>query len=44
MKSKFRIELLDEAVEFLNNLDQKVKEKIFYNLRKSQIQNDKSLL
>ncbi len=27
----------------MNNLDQKAKVKIFYNLRKSQIQNDKTL-
>jgi len=43
MKPKYRIELLDDAVEFLNKLDNKAREKIFYNLKKSQITNDKTL-
>ncbi len=44
MKPKYRIEFLDEAVEFLNNLDEKAREKIYYNLKKSQIKNDNSLV
>lgn len=43
MKPKYRIELLDDAVYFLNNLDKKAREKIYYNLKKSQITNDKTL-
>ena len=43
MKPKYRIELLDDAVDFLNNLDKKAREKIYYNLKKSQITNDKTL-
>ena len=43
MKSKYRIEFLDEAVEFLNSLDNKAREKIYYNLKKSQITNDNTL-
>ena len=37
------IELLDEAVEYLNNIDKNAREKILFNLRKSQIYKDKTL-
>jgi len=43
MEPKFRIELLKDAVDFLNGLDEKAREKIYYNLKKSQISNDKTL-
>jgi phage-related protein len=43
MKPKYRIEFLDDAVEFLNGLNEKAREKIYYNLKKSQIQNDNTL-
>jgi len=43
MIPKYRIEFLDDAVEFLNNLDEKAREKIYYNLKKAQITNDKTL-
>jgi len=43
MKPKYRIEFLDEAVEFLNELNEKAREKIYYNLKKSQIKNDNTL-
>ena len=43
MEPKFRIELLDEAVEFLERLDTKARYKIYYNLRKAQLKNDKSV-
>ncbi len=43
MGREYRIEFLKEAVEFLNNLNEKAREKIYYNLRKSQIQNDATL-
>ncbi len=43
MKSNFEIELLPEAVEFLENLEYKAREKIYYNLKKSQFINDKEL-
>jgi phage-related protein len=39
----FDIELLPEAVEFLNELDDKTREKIYYNLRKAQSTNDNEL-
>lgn len=40
MKPSFEIELLHDAVEFLENLDPKTREKIYYNLKKSQFVND----
>ena len=43
MKPKYRIEFLDEAVEFLSGINEKAREKIYYNLKKAQIQNDKTL-
>ncbi len=43
MKPNFDIRLLPEAIEFLENLDDKTREKIYYNLRKAQIVNDKEL-
>lgn len=43
MKPKYRIELLKDAVDFLNGLDEKAREKIYYNLKKTQISNDKTL-
>ncbi|HET9058090.1 MAG TPA: type II toxin-antitoxin system RelE/ParE family toxin [Chitinophagaceae bacterium] len=43
MKPTFRIELLHEAIEFLENLDSKTREKIYYNLKKSQFVNDNEL-
>ena len=43
MKPNFEIELLPEAIEFLENLDDKTREKIYYNIRKSQFVNDNEL-
>ena len=43
MKPNFEIELLPEAIEFLENLDDKMREKIYYNIKKSQFVNDKEL-
>jgi len=43
MKPKYRIELLKDVVNFLNGLDEKAREKIYYNLKKSQISNDNTL-
>lgn len=43
MKEKFSIEFLVEAVEFLNSLEPKAKEKIYYNIRKSQFVSDSKL-
>lgn len=43
MKLKYRIEFLKDAVDFMNGLDEKEREKIYYNLKKSQISNDNTL-
>ncbi len=43
MKPNFEIELLPDAIDFLENLDDKIREKIYYNIKKSQFVNDKEL-
>lgn len=43
METKFDIELLPEAIVFLENLDDKTREKIYYNIKKSQFVNDNEL-
>lgn len=43
MKQNFDIELLPEAVAFLESLDEKARDKVYYNIRKSQIVNDNEL-
>lgn len=43
MKQNFDIQLLPEAVAFLDNLDNKVREKIYYNIKKAQYTNNKEL-
>ena len=43
MNEKFKVEFLEEAAEFIAQLDEKVREKIIYNIRKAQISNDSEL-
>jgi len=43
MKPNFNIELLPEAVDFIENLDDKTREKIFFNIKKVQFLNDGEL-
>ena len=43
MKEKFKVLFLEEAAEFLEQLDEKAREKIIYNIRKAQVTNDKEL-
>lgn len=43
MTERFKVELLPEAVKFLDALDSKAREKIYYNIRKSQAINDPEL-
>lgn len=43
MKQKFTVEFLPDAVEFMNNLDEKAREKIYFNIRKSQVITDNEL-
>ena len=44
MKKKFEVILLEEVWELLDTLEEKVKEKILYNLEKSKYINDPKLL
>lgn len=43
MIEKFNVEFLPEAVEFMDSLDQKSQQKIYYNIRKAQLTNDPEL-
>ncbi|PWJ55527.1 phage-related protein [Dyadobacter jejuensis] len=43
MKPNFNIELLPEAIDFLDKLDDKTRGKIYYNIKKSQFVNDNNL-
>ena len=43
MKQKFDIILLDEVWEFFDSLDEKVKDKIIYNIDKSMYMNEPEL-
>jgi len=41
--AKFKVEFLEEAAEFLDSLDEKVRDKIIYNITKSMFSSDKNL-
>lgn len=43
MEKKFEIKLLEEAFEFIKSQNEKIQDKIFYNIRKAQILNDPKL-
>ncbi len=43
MKKKYKVDLLGEAIDFMESLDDKTREKIYYNIRKSQVVNDPEL-
>jgi hypothetical protein len=43
MKQLFEVVLLDEAFEFLSNLEKKHYEKILFNIRKAQTSQDAEL-
>ncbi|MDX2191259.1 MAG: type II toxin-antitoxin system RelE/ParE family toxin [Bacteroidota bacterium] len=43
MSSNFKVEFLEEAKEFLDNLDEKPREKIYYNIWKSTQVKDNEL-
>lgn len=43
MKPNFDIELLPEAIEYLENIDDKTREKIYYNMKKAQFVKDNEL-
>jgi phage-related protein len=43
MTEKFQVQFLEEAVDFLDNLEEKAREKIYYNIKKAQVTNDREL-
>ena len=43
MTGKFQVQFLEEAAGFLDNLDEKAREKIYYNIQKARFSNDKEL-
>ena len=43
MNEKFKVEFLPEAVEFMESLNQKSQQKIYYNIKKAQLTNDPEL-
>lgn len=43
MKPNFDIELLPEVTDFLDKIDAKTREKIYYNIKKAQYVSDKEL-
>lgn len=43
MLEKFKVEFLPEAVDFMESLDKKSQEKIYYNIRKVQVTTDPEL-
>jgi phage-related protein len=43
LKEKFQVEFLEEAVEYLENLDEKSRSKIIYNIDKARFVNDPKL-
>lgn len=43
MLEKFKVEFLPEAVDFMESLDKKSQEKIYYNIRKGQVTTDPEL-
>ncbi len=42
-KAKFKVKFLEEASEFLDSLDEKERDKIIYNITKSQFSSNKEL-
>lgn len=43
MDNKFEVIFLEDAIDFLNNLNFKVRNKIYYNLDKAKLANDPKL-
>jgi phage-related protein len=43
MTEKFQVQFLEEAAGFLDRLEDKVRVKIYYNIKKAQLTNDKEL-
>ena len=43
METKFEVFFLEDAINFMNNLDAKLRKKIYYNVDKAKFENDLKL-
>ncbi|MEI6639066.1 MAG: type II toxin-antitoxin system RelE/ParE family toxin [Chlorobium sp.] len=43
MTEKFQVQFLEEAIEFLDHLDEKARDKVIYNIQKARLSHDKEL-
>jgi phage-related protein len=43
MPERFQVRLLEEAVQFLDSLDEKARDKVIYNITKAKFSNNKEL-
>jgi hypothetical protein len=43
MTEKFQVQFLEEAGEFLYNLDEKARDKVIYNIQKARFSDDREL-
>lgn len=43
IRKSFNVDFLDEAIDFMDSLDDNTREKIYYNARKAQVVNDPEL-
>ncbi|HET6556462.1 MAG TPA: type II toxin-antitoxin system RelE/ParE family toxin [Prolixibacteraceae bacterium] len=43
MAEKFKVQFLEDAVQFLDSLEEKARDKIIYNVTKAKFTNDKEL-
>jgi phage-related protein len=43
MTEKFQVQFLEEAAQFIDNLDEKVRDKVIYNIHKAKFSNNKEL-
>lgn len=43
MRHKFEVVFLEEAIDFIDGLDEKSRNKVFYNIDKSKLVNDPKL-
>ena len=43
MKERFEVVFLPDAVEFMNQMEENAREKMYFNIRKAQIKNDNQI-
>ena len=43
MPGKFKVEFLEEAARFIDNLDAKTRDKVIFNIQKARLSNDNEL-